>query len=417
MRIGFDTLDWHAEFNTGCASSYDRLMNQEAYRISSGGYGNVDLGSREGISFGAARMAFYATLSALKLPPGSEVVLCAANCAVMVDAVRRLNLTPVFSDVSMSNYANRMKNICPVVTPKTRAVVIQHTFGVVNDAVLNTEYFRENGIFVIEDCALAFGSSIGKQKVGTFGDAAIYSFDSTKPINGYIGGMVTTKHESLLHSLKEIQAKASNFSRIQEKYFSTLNRMSLITGGVKYIPSKVAKAGLAASGRIVGLSRSLSEDTNLHSRVRPYPYPALLPYFNREQINFQLANFESIALKRQKFGREVLKVLQEYSDICDYPSCLNDRDQNFIPLRVPIFLRDQRTTYRLRSKIIDLNRSWFSPPIVGLPASHELHEKIAVSCPTASDLSKRVFNVPCCASRSLDPIILEELRTCLSRIR
>ena len=103
---------------------------------------------------------------ALKLPAGSEVVLCASNCAVMVDAVLRLNLKPIFSDVSIFNYANRIDNIYPVLTPKTKVVVIQHTFGVINDAACNIEYLREKGIFVIEDCALSFGSSIGTRKLG-----------------------------------------------------------------------------------------------------------------------------------------------------------------------------------------------------------------------------------------------------------
>jgi dTDP-4-amino-4,6-dideoxygalactose transaminase len=392
-------------------------MSQPTDRVSCGDYGNITLDSHEGICFGAARMAFYATLSALRLPAGSEVVLCASNCAVMVDAVLRLNLKPVFSDVSIFNYANSIDNIYQVVTPKTKVVVIQHTFGVINDAVLNIEYFNEKGIFVVEDCALSFGSSIGTQKVGSFGDAAIYSFDSTKPINGYLGGMVTTKHEYLLRRLKEIQIATKSFSGVQEEYFSILNKMTLTTSEVQSSFFRIAKFGVAAAGRAIGLSRSLSEDSNLSRSTRPYPYPALLPYFNRDQINFQLANFDSIALKRQRFGRKILGVLQEFSDICDYPDCFNQHDQNIIPLRVPIFLKDKGFKRKMNSSIIDFSKSWFSPPIVGLPTNHDIQKKIAANCPTAAHLSERAINIPCCAPRSFDSRILEELRTCLSRVR
>ena len=75
------------------------------------------------------------------------------------------------------------------ITPRTRAVVPTHLYGLPCDMDAIMTIARRRGLAVIEDCAHALGATFRGQHVGTFGDAALFSFQTLKPLNAYGGGM------------------------------------------------------------------------------------------------------------------------------------------------------------------------------------------------------------------------------------
>jgi perosamine synthetase len=84
------------------------------------------------------------------------------------------------------------------ISPKTCGVIVTHIAGFPNpDLQEIQEICRKNGFFLIEDATHALGATVSNQKVGTFGDAAIYAFTPTKVATTGEGGMLATNNKEL----------------------------------------------------------------------------------------------------------------------------------------------------------------------------------------------------------------------------
>jgi perosamine synthetase len=151
------------------------------------------LGGGQAVSTSYGRMAFYYILNALDFAAGSEVVFPALTFWVMPEMARISGLTPVFADVDPVTFNMTAKSLERVITPRTAAVVPTHLWGLPCDMDEIVSVADRHGLRVIEDCAHALGAQYRGRPVGTFGDAAIFSFQALKPLNAYGGGMAVTR--------------------------------------------------------------------------------------------------------------------------------------------------------------------------------------------------------------------------------
>src|SRR5258708_19507886 len=83
------------------------------------------------------------------------------------------------------------------ITPRTKALVLQHTFGLPVDLDAALELTRRHGLALIEDCVHAMGATYDGRLVGSFGRAAFFSSEETKTISTTMGGMVVTDDPEL----------------------------------------------------------------------------------------------------------------------------------------------------------------------------------------------------------------------------
>ena len=148
------------------------------------------LGGVRAVSTSYGRMAFFYILQALDLPPGGEIVFPALTFWVMPEMARVAGLTPVFADVDPVTFnitAGGIRARDHAAHGRGRADAS------VGTAVRHGRDPRRSrgahGLRVIEDCAHALGATYRGRAVGTFGDAAIFSFQTLKPLNAYGGGM------------------------------------------------------------------------------------------------------------------------------------------------------------------------------------------------------------------------------------
>ena len=117
---------------------------------------------------------------------------------------RIAGLKVVFADVDPDTFNLDPAALERVITPRTRAVVPTHIYGLPcdMDAVLATA--RRHGLKVVEDCAHALGASYRGQAAGTFGDAALFSFQVLKPLNTCGGGLAFTRSAELATRLRAL---------------------------------------------------------------------------------------------------------------------------------------------------------------------------------------------------------------------
>jgi dTDP-4-amino-4,6-dideoxygalactose transaminase len=177
------------------------------------------LGDVRAVTTSYGRMAFYYILKALDLPAGGEVVFPALTFWVMPEMARVAGLTPVFADVDPVTFNTTAAAIERVLTPRTVAIVPTHLWGLPCDMDEISALATRRQLPVVEDCAHALGARYRGRPVGTLGDAAIFSFQTLKPLNAYGGGMAVTRDPTLGARIAELAAAAPppSLKRVRER--------------------------------------------------------------------------------------------------------------------------------------------------------------------------------------------------------
>ena len=129
--------------------------------------------------------------------PGDEVIGVAAAFPTTVNPILQYGAVPVFVDVLPDTYNIDAQQIEAAITPKTKAIMIAHTLGNPFDLASVSQLCKKHGLWLIEDCCDALGSTYAGQPVGTFGDIATISFYPAHHITMGEGGAVFTNNPEL----------------------------------------------------------------------------------------------------------------------------------------------------------------------------------------------------------------------------
>ncbi|MGB2823391.1 MAG: DegT/DnrJ/EryC1/StrS family aminotransferase, partial [Phycisphaerae bacterium] len=155
------------------------------------------LGGGRAFAFWKGRVAMYAVLRALGVGSGDEVILPGYTCVMDANPIKYLGAVPVYADIEPATYNAPPAEIERKITPRTKVIVAQHTYGYPCEMDGLLDVADRRGIPVIEDCCLALGSTYRGRPCGTFGVAAYWSFQWNKPFTTGIGGMATTSDAGL----------------------------------------------------------------------------------------------------------------------------------------------------------------------------------------------------------------------------
>jgi CDP-6-deoxy-D-xylo-4-hexulose-3-dehydrase len=137
-----------------------------------------------------------------QLKPGDEVITVAAGFPTTVNPIIQNRLIPVFIDVQRATYNVEVSQLEEALSPRTKAVIFAHTLGNPFDLEAVATFARKHGLFLIEDCCDALGSTYNGRKVGTFGDIATFSFYPAHHITMGEGGCVVTANSRLLRLIE-----------------------------------------------------------------------------------------------------------------------------------------------------------------------------------------------------------------------
>jgi UDP-4-amino-4-deoxy-L-arabinose-oxoglutarate aminotransferase len=140
-----------------------------------------------------------ATLLALDIGPGAEVIVPAMTFIATANIAEILGAKAVFVDVDPDTLMMTPEAVSRALTPKTRAIIPVHLYGQMCDMrALRAVIGHRPDIAIIEDCAHSFESTYRSERPGTHSDAAIFSFYATKNVTCGEGGAVIT-HRADLH--------------------------------------------------------------------------------------------------------------------------------------------------------------------------------------------------------------------------
>lgn len=161
-------------------------------------------GSAHAVAVASGTAALHAALVAAGVGPGDEVIVPSHTFAATPLAVLQAGARPVFGDVTDDQTLDP-RTIDELATPRTRALIVVHLFGVVGDMDRILERARGRGIAVIEDCAQALGAEWRGRRVGTIGAAGCFSFSQVKHLTtAGEGGMVTAADEAFAARVRSV---------------------------------------------------------------------------------------------------------------------------------------------------------------------------------------------------------------------
>jgi len=107
-----------------------------------------------------ARGAFRIIIEKLNLQ-GSEILLPAYICDILVPILKHYNIKPIFLDIDLETFNIKTEEISRKITPQTKAILVSHTYGLPVD-VQKIREATNNRLLIIEDCAHSFGGTTGR---------------------------------------------------------------------------------------------------------------------------------------------------------------------------------------------------------------------------------------------------------------
>jgi len=147
------------------------------------------------IALANGTVAIDLALIALGIGPGDEVIVTPRTFLASVSSIITLGATPIFADVDADSQNITPATVAPMVTPKTKAIVLVHLAGWPCEMDGFRDLAQTHGLYLIEDCAQAHGATYRGLPVGALGDIGCWSFCQDKIMTlGGEGGMVTTRN-------------------------------------------------------------------------------------------------------------------------------------------------------------------------------------------------------------------------------
>jgi len=359
--------------------------------------------------FWKGRIALYAILKAIGIKEGDEVILPAFTCVVAVNPIIYFGAKPVYVDIDPKTYNVNPNKIEEKITPKTKAILAQNTFGLSADLDVICEIAKKYNLFVIEDCAHGFGGFYKGKPNGTIADAAFFSSQWNKPFSTGLGGIAVVKEgqgangamgEWVIENLKQMEEnfiKPSLKDILQLKTLIFL-REHFLNSNTYWFALKTYR-WLSKNNLILGSSQG----EELERPVKPKDFEKGFSEVQAKKGIEELMGKCVNGLMREK-QRKIDKVIEHRRKIANlYKKALLGLgiEPPYEPeyavhtyLKFPLLVKDRKKIFKeAEKKKIELG-DWFISPIHPITKNLEYwHYKYGEN-PIAEKISQHIVNLP-----------------------
>lgn len=190
--------------------------------------------------------ALTMSLIAVGVGAGDEVLIQANGFIADLEAIRLAGATPVLVDVAPSGYGPDIEQLEQAITPRTRAVLVVHLYGVPLEMAPIVDLCSRNGLRLVEDCSHAHGARLDGWHVGLFGDAGAFSAGIIKNLGAYgDAGFVITRDAEIDREVRLLQAhgQAKKNQHVRYGFNSRLDELQAAVLRAK-LPLLEARNGL-----------------------------------------------------------------------------------------------------------------------------------------------------------------------------
>jgi len=336
--------------------------------------------------FYKGRVALYAILKALTVQASDEIILPGFTCVVVPNAISYLGAKPVYVDIAPGSYNIDPGKIEEKITSRTRAIIVQHTFGIPAEMEAIGSLAEKHGIPIIEDSCHAIGSRYRGREVGTFGTAAFFSSQWSKPFTTGLGGWAVINDQNLAKQLADISPSFSSPSiresvllRAQYSVFNLVMRPSVFW---------LAQTGyrmLSSLGICIGSSSGEELDCG-----KPAGYEKAMSFWQRRLLAEKLKAIGKIITHRRWITSLYERLLQEHR----VPLCPIPEDCELVFVRYPLLVKNKEAVLaEAKKNRIELG-DWFLSPVHPNESGWKKAGYAPGSCPAAEAVCRQVINLP-----------------------
>ncbi|HWU42227.1 MAG TPA: DegT/DnrJ/EryC1/StrS family aminotransferase [Bdellovibrio sp.] len=355
--------------------------------------------------FFKGRTALYHLLKASGIGDNDEVLIQGFTCVAVPNAIFQAGAKPIYCDIQSAQLNMELGQAQAKMTPRTKAIVVQNTFGLSSYVDSFRKFCDEKNLLLIEDCTHGFGGAFEGRSNGTIAHAAFFSTQWSKPFASGLGGFAFISspdkfpHKEFLQGLprppvtKDISLWLQNIAysllvfpltlSLLRKLYQLLYRHGIVTGSsttADFEPPQKGPREAWTMGsaqlffsllRISRLRKNLSERQNIGKQI------------NNRLRDLKKWHYAEAAVPNHSFLR--------------YPVFSQHRDEvvNYIEHKYRVFCGD-----------------WFTSPIYPIDKNWENWDY--TPCPQAESFAKKIFNLPTdhkivCEKILNDPYVIERI--------
>jgi dTDP-4-amino-4,6-dideoxygalactose transaminase len=261
--------------------------------------------------------ALLAVLMAIGIGPGDEVITPTYSFFATAGTVSRLGATPVFVDIDPRTFNLDPALLARALTPRTRAIVPVHLFGLSADLDPVLDIARQAGVPVIEDAAQAIGARYHGRVLGGFGLAACFSFFPSKNLGAFgDGGLATTNDASLARELRLLRNHGAEPKYVHARVGGNF-RLDAIQAAVLRVKAPHLAAWSDARRRNADRYRALFDEAGLAGMVElPIEPPGYTHIYNQFVIRVAQRDALRAFLTSQRVGTEIYYPIPFHRQAC-----------------------------------------------------------------------------------------------------
>ncbi len=340
------------------------------------------------VSFDSGRSALLAILRAFDIGVGDEVLVQAFTCVAVPNSVRWAGAKCAFVDIDDTLNIDP-KDIEKKVSQQSKAIVVQHTFGVPAQMDKVIAIAKKHGLFIIEDCAHSLGATYQGKRVGTLGDAALFSFGRDKVVSSVWGGVATLnikyQKSNIKYKLKQIQENLSYPS-----HWWILQQLSHPVAFAAVLPMYnmvVGKVLLEIFKRVRLLSVPVYEEEK--KGHQPSLMPRRYPNALARLLVSQLAKLARYNDQRRRVASYYWGALRAQKHLT-----LPTHKESALYLRFPVLVDNPAEFARRAKRQGILLGNWYHNVIDPKGVDLEAVGYVWGSCPRAQDAAAHIINLP-----------------------
>jgi len=334
-------------------------------------------------TFDSGRSSLHFALKALGAKEETEVLVQAYTCLVVTNAIKWTNAKPIYVDIK-NDFNMDPDDLKRKITPKTKILIIQHTFGHPADIDKLIEIAKKHNIKVIEDCAHSLGVKYKNKYTGTYADAAIYSFGGEKVISSVRGGAVATNDKKIYLEIKKYHDTLPETAT--KKILQHLLKYPIFSISKILYNIKLGKIILAISKKLSITSLIISNPEKEGSQDKHYP--AKFPNSLASILLNQIKNIDKIQKNRNNKAKLYSKKITNSKITIPQSS----KDTKFLRYTILSENRDKIIQTAKENGII--LGTWYNHVITPEPQNCDITGYIPGSCRVAEKLSKTSLNLP-----------------------
>ena len=295
---------------------------------------------------------------------------------------------PIYMDINPDTLNVETADVIAALTPKTKAVVVQHTLGKPAPIQQIVAALKGRGIVVIEDCALALGSQINGLYTGTFGDAAIFSMELSKTLSSGWGGILLVNNPKLEQDVKMLYKslpEAGALSSLRDLLQTVISAWCS-----QAVFSNLLGKYIMAAGFKSHVFRSSTPKAEFDGHISP----RFMVKMGRAQLALAVLQWENLKLIAADCvsNANIIRATLHRLDI-PTPGVPNANEIAVAP-RVSFLVANRQFCQTFFSaKGIELGQ-WFNGPLSPVPRSR-LFNYFPGKYPAAEKVAARVVNLPC----------------------